>query len=109
MAFMRPLNIVEALVLVGHEGVDLGEAAEVDALAQVVHVVQVLAPALVDDLEQHEALERAHELGPELLLAVVVGVDDVLAQLGESVSRSSSPMSSSRESMPTGYICSSWV
>src|SRR3954454_19969882 len=41
----------EALVLVRHERVDLGEAAEVDALAQVVHVVEVLAPALVDDLE----------------------------------------------------------
>src|SRR4051794_17503034 len=72
---------LEALVLVGHERVDLGEAAEVDALAQVVHVVQVLAPALVDDLEQHEALERAHELVAELLLALVVGIDDVLADL----------------------------
>jgi hypothetical protein len=38
----------ERLVLVGDERVDLGEPAQVDALAQVVHVVQVLAPALVD-------------------------------------------------------------
>src|SRR5918992_5327801 len=72
---------LEALVLVGDEGVNLREPAEVDALAQVVHVVEVLAPAVVDDLEQHVALERAHQLLAELLLALVVGVDDVLAQL----------------------------
>ena len=72
---------LEALVLVGHERVDLREPAQVDALAQVVHVVQVLAPAVVDDLEQHEPLERAHQLVAELLLALVVGVDHVGAQL----------------------------
>src|SRR5215218_4888418 len=72
-----------ALVLVGDEGIDLREPAQVDALAQVVHVVQVLAPALVDDLEQHEALERPHQVGPKLLFAVAVGLDDVLAQLGD--------------------------
>src|SRR4051794_28620653 len=72
---------VKALVLVGHEGVDLGESAQVDALAQVVHVVQVLAPALVDDLEQHEALERPHQLAAELVLALVVGLHHVLAQV----------------------------
>src|SRR5215213_3442743 len=70
----------EALVLVGHERVDLGEAAEVDALAQVVHVVEVLAPALVDDLEQQIALERAHELLAELLLAFVVELQGVVAE-----------------------------
>src|SRR6476661_2346561 len=72
---------VEALVLVGDERVLLGEAAEVDALAQVVHVVEVLAPALVDDLEQAEALDLAHELGAELLLALVVCGDRVLLEL----------------------------
>src|SRR4051812_36721688 len=72
---------VEALVLVGDERVLLGEAAEVDALAQVVHVVEVLAPALVDDLEQAEALDLAHQLGAELLLALVVGADRVVLQL----------------------------
>src|SRR3954469_20851910 len=72
---------VEALVLVGDERILLGEAAEVDALAQVVHVVQVLAPALVDDLEQDVALDLAHQLRAELLLALVVRLDRVLLQL----------------------------
>src|SRR3954452_24506913 len=72
---------VEALVLVGDERVLLGEPAQVDALAQVVHVVQVLAPALVDDLEQAEALDLAHQLRAELLLALVVGADRVLPEL----------------------------
>ena len=57
----------EGLVLVGDQRVDLGEAAQVDALAQVVHVEQVLAPAFVDDLQQQEALERAHQLLAERL------------------------------------------
>ena len=39
----------------------LGHRPQVDALAQVVHVLEVLAPAGVDDLEDHEALEVAHE------------------------------------------------
>src|SRR5919199_3897072 len=72
---------LEALVLVGDERVLLGEAAEVDALAEVVHVVEVLAPALVDDLEQDEALDLAHEVGAQLLLALVVGLYRVLLKL----------------------------
>src|SRR3954452_16600373 len=79
----EPGEHLEALVLVGHERILLREAAQVDALAQVVHVVQVLAPALVDDLEQDEALELAHQLGPEVLLAVVVGLGDVVAELAD--------------------------
>src|SRR6476646_6811139 len=43
-----------------------------DALAQVVHVVKMLAPALVDDLQQQEALDVAHHLGRELGLALLV-------------------------------------
>src|SRR3954449_11310313 len=68
----------EGLVLVGHDRLDLGEPAQVDALAQVVHVVEVLAPALVDDLEHQVALQRAHELLAELLLALVVERHGVL-------------------------------
>src|SRR4051794_2495138 len=71
---------VEGLVLVGDERVDLGEPAEVDALAQVVHVVQVLAPLVVDDLQQQIALERTHELVAELLLATVVERERLLGQ-----------------------------
>ena len=77
---MSSSNIDEALVLVGDEGVDLGEPAEVDALAQVVHLVQVLLPPHVDDLQQDVALERAHQLVPELLLALVVGGEGVLGE-----------------------------
>src|SRR3954451_4302254 len=70
----------EGLVLVGHERLDLGEPAQVDALAQVVHVVEVLAPALIDDLEHEIALERAHELLAELGLALVVERHRVLGE-----------------------------
>ena len=60
------LEELEALVLVRDQRVDLGEPAQADALAQVVHVVEVLAPALVDGLEQQVALEHAHQLLAEL-------------------------------------------
>src|SRR3954469_970615 len=68
---------LERLVLVGDDRLDLGEPAQVDAFAQVVHVVQVLAPAVVDDLQQQEPLERAHQLVAELGLAPVVEADGV--------------------------------
>src|SRR4051812_730753 len=77
----KPAEHLEAVVLVGDDRLDLREPAQVDALAQVVHVVQVLAPALVDDLEQDVALERAHELLAQLLLTLVVGLDDVVFEL----------------------------
>src|SRR5919198_814258 len=75
----------ERLVLVGNDRLDLGEPAQVDALAQVVHVVEVLAPALVDDLQQQVALERAHELLAEVRLALVIErrrlLDEALGEL----------------------------
>src|SRR5436190_11166904 len=49
------------------ERVLLGHGPQVHALAEVVHVVEVLAPAGVDDLEDDEPLELAHQLGAELL------------------------------------------
>src|SRR5215207_6098577 len=70
----------EALVLVSDERVDLGEPAQVDPLAQVVHVVEVLAPALVDDLQQQEALQRPHQLLAEIGLALLVELERVLDQ-----------------------------
>ncbi len=42
----------------------------------------MLAPALVDDLQQQEALEIAHQLLAELLLAPVVERERLLLQLG---------------------------
>ncbi len=73
-----------ALVLVGDQGIDLGEAAQVDALAEIVHLRQVLLPAGVDDLEEDVALERSHQLLAELFLALVVCGENVLGeQLGD--------------------------
>ena len=46
---------LESLALPGHERVSLRDAAEVDALVQVVHLHEVLAPPLVDDLDQDAA------------------------------------------------------
>src|SRR5215211_414677 len=70
----------EALVLVGDEWVDLGEAAQVDPLAQVVHLVEVLAPAVVDDLEQDLALQVAHQLLAQLVGALVVCGERILRE-----------------------------
>src|SRR5918999_5486387 len=70
----------ERLVLVGDDRLDLREPAQVDALAQIVHVVQVLAPAVVDRLQQQVALERAHQLLAEIPLALVVELLRVLRQ-----------------------------
>src|SRR5688572_11295480 len=70
-----------AFAAVLDERVLLRERAEVDALAQVVHVLEVLAPAAVDDLERHVALEVAHQVDAELLLLVPVGVACVLLEL----------------------------
>src|SRR4051795_2011758 len=71
----------EALVLVGDQRIDLREAAEVDALAEVVHLVEVLAPAVVDDLQQDRPLELAHDLVAEVLFAAVVGGERIGEQL----------------------------
>ena len=45
------------------ERVLLGHRAQVDAVAQVLHRLEVLAPADVDDLQDQVALDLAHELG----------------------------------------------
>ena len=64
-----------ALVAVLDERVLLRHAAEVDALAHVVHRLEVLAPADVDDLEHDEALEVAHQAFLDLLdLGLALGV-----------------------------------
>src|SRR5436190_1029546 len=72
-----------ALVLVLDERVLLRHRTQVDALAQVIHSVQVLAPALVDDLEDHETLELTHQLGRQLLLLRGVRVAGVVLELLE--------------------------
>ena len=75
------------LAAVLDERVLLRHRAEMDALAEVVHRLEVLAPACVDDLEDDEALDLAHQLHVRLrvvaeeLLALVVRVERVLDEL----------------------------
>src|SRR6188472_4626370 len=63
------------------ERILLRHRAQVDALAQVVHGLEVLPPARVDDLEDHVPLDLAHELRPERLLPLRVLVDRVADEL----------------------------
>ena len=65
--------------------VALGVAAEADDRAQVVEVDEVLAPQMVERLQQDRALDIGHDLGAEALGAVggggVGGGGDALAHL----------------------------
>ena len=67
----RPEHLV-ALALPLGERVLLAHRPEVDALLEVVHLLEVLAPALVDDAQHHLTLDLAHHLGTELGLALLV-------------------------------------
>ena len=58
------LEHVEALALPLGERVLLAHRPEVDALAQVVHLVEVLAPVLVDHREHHATLDLAQVSAP---------------------------------------------
>ena len=61
--FSSALEELEGLGLVLVQRVALGVAAEADDAAQVVEGDEVLAPVLVDGLQQHLLLDRAHGLG----------------------------------------------
>src|SRR5579871_5124598 len=81
------LEDLEALLLVLLERVELAVAAQPDALLEVLHREQVLAPETVEGLEHDETLEVAHHRGPEEPLALLVGpadplLDEVLQALG---------------------------
>ena len=55
-----------------------------DALLQVVHLVEVLAPLRVGDVEEHDALELAHHLGADGHLLALIGLEGLpLAPLGQ--------------------------
>ena len=69
------------LAAVLDERVLLRECAQVDALAEVVHRLEVLTPALVDGLEDDVALDLTCELRAERLLALVVGLERVVDEL----------------------------
>ena len=68
------LEHVERLDLVLDERVALTVSAQVDAVAQHVHVVEVLHPLLVDDAQHDDLLELAHVLLAKEQLAVVVAL-----------------------------------
>ena len=77
-----------ALALPLGERVLLAHGPQVDALAEVVHLLEVLAPLLVDDPQHHLALDLAHDRLAELLLALLVVVDGLVhEQLVELVGR----------------------
>ena len=76
------LEQLEGFFLVFLLGVLLGVAAQMNALAQVVHVGQVFFPVAVEDLQHQVLLDRTQGLGADLLfLAGVVRfqlLDDAL-------------------------------
>src|SRR5262249_42073147 len=55
---------VVALALVPHQRVTLSPGAQADAVPQVVHLVQVLAPLAVQHRQHDPPLELAHHFGP---------------------------------------------
>src|SRR5512133_936719 len=69
------------------QGILLCHRAQVHAFSQVVHVLEVLAPAVVDDLQDHEPLDvtqqrlRRLRIQPEALLPLRIGVPRVLLEL----------------------------
>ena len=81
---------VVALLLPGVEGVGLHGPAQVDAVLEVVHLGEVVAPAGVHDLQVDVALDLAHRVraaghGLAVLLVVVErllddGLDEVLGR-----------------------------
>src|SRR6185437_10608323 len=77
---------VVALPLVLDQRVALRHRPQADALAEVVHLVQVLAPLAVEDRQDDAPLDLAHDLRREFGLTAVVGFLRVLLHhLGEQV------------------------
>ncbi len=77
-AVLHGVEHVEALALVLDQRVLLGHRPQADALLQVVHLVQVLAPLAVEDRQDHAPLQLTHDLGAEGLLARLVLLVDVV-------------------------------
>ena len=84
------LNMSPPSFLVFHQRVALRHGAQADALLEVVHLIKVLAPALVDHGQQDTALQGPHGLVTELRagqrvvihtpLGVLIGHGDVLRE-----------------------------
>ena len=66
------LEHLVALALVLDQRVALGHGAQADAVLEVVHLVQVVAPAAVEHLQHDAALELARRRLAERLLALLV-------------------------------------
>ncbi len=79
-AFHHRLEHVEALALPLGERVALTHGAQVDPLAQVVHLIEMLAPLLVDHREHHPALDLAQGLLADCGLLGLVLLDRVAVQ-----------------------------
>ena len=66
----------------------LSEGTQVDALAEVVHVLEALAPAGVDDLQDDEALDVARNVrGPTELLLFAIELERLVAEIVEAAPR----------------------
>ena len=63
---------VVALTLVFNQRVTLGHCTQTDTFLEVLHLVQVLGPALTDDREHHAAFNLTHALFADALLTLVV-------------------------------------
>ncbi len=74
-ALHHGLEHLGALVLVLDERVALAHRTQADALLEVVHLVEVLAPEPVDGGDEDPALQGAHGLLAQLLLGERVGIE----------------------------------
>src|SRR5690606_38547468 len=71
----------EALTPVLHERVALRHRAQTDSVFQVVHLVEVVTPAAVDDAQHHTTLKLTHRGSAELLLTARVRVTGIREHL----------------------------
>src|SRR5438132_10599716 len=73
-SFPKFVEHLEGFVLVLHQRVALAVGAEADALAELLHLREVLHPLPVDGLQHHAPLHRGHLLGAHLLDLPVIGL-----------------------------------
>src|SRR3954451_821761 len=72
------LEHIERLALVLDEWVLLSVGPQVDALLQIVHLVEMLAPLRVGDVQQDDPLELAHHVGADRGLLLFVRREGLL-------------------------------
>ena len=80
------LEHIVALDLVFHQRIALAVSAEVDALPQHIHVVEMFHPLVVDDAQHDDLFQLAHDAGGELRFArLVVIVGNLFQRLPQLV------------------------